>query len=128
MIRKSSYFVFAWLSIIIGVIGIFLPLLPTTPFILLAAFLFSKSSVRMHNWLITHKYLGPIIIDWEQHGAISLKAKWTSTISMLVLVTYPLLFVIDSIIIQAIVICFMLAVNLFIWTRPSKRTPVSQKT
>ena len=58
-----------WLSIITGVIGIVLPLLPTTPFILLAAACFAKSSPKFHHWLVTHKFFGPIIDNFKNgHG------------------------------------------------------------
>lgn len=56
-----------WISIILGVIGIILPLLPTTPFILLAATCFAKSSPRFHMWITQHKYFGPII-DYYRSG------------------------------------------------------------
>ena len=53
------------LCVILGVVGIFLPLLPTTPFLLLAAWLFSRSSTRFHNWLINHPKLGSFITAWQ---------------------------------------------------------------
>ena len=59
----------------LGVIGIFLPLLPTTPFILLAAWLFSRSSERFHLWLRAHKQLGPIISIWESGEGLERKVR-----------------------------------------------------
>src|SRR5690606_31846161 len=53
------------LCVALGVLGIFLPLLPTTPFLLLAAWLFMRSSPRMHQWLVQHRRLGPFIRAWE---------------------------------------------------------------
>ena len=55
--------------------GVVLPLLPTTPLVLLAAFCFSKSSPRLRAWLEDHATFGPLIVDWETHGAIAPRYK-----------------------------------------------------
>ncbi|MDX1695507.1 MAG: YbaN family protein [Ketobacteraceae bacterium] len=64
-----------WVAIVLGVIGIFLPLLPTTPFLLLAAACFARSSARFHSWLLNHKYLGPYIHLYLDGKGIPFKAK-----------------------------------------------------
>ncbi len=63
------------LSLVLGIIGIFLPLLPTTPFILLAAACFARGSEKFHHWLITHQRFGPLVRDWQAHRSIPLRAK-----------------------------------------------------
>ncbi len=68
------------LSLATGIVGIFLPLLPTTPFVLLAAFCFSRGSARCEAWLLNHPRFGPLVRDWRTHHAIPLRAKqlaWT---------------------------------------------------
>lgn len=61
-----------------GLAGIVLPLVPTTPFLLLAAYCFARSSPVLHNWLVTHPTLGKPIDDWQRHRAISRRTKVTS--------------------------------------------------
>ncbi|SOD69936.1 hypothetical protein SAMN02746062_01897 [Alysiella filiformis DSM 16848] len=65
-----------FLSILLGIIGIFLPIMPTVPFILLAAACFGRASPRFHKWLWEHKYFGPMVRNWEQKRAIPRKAKY----------------------------------------------------
>ena len=64
-----------WLSVLLGVIGIFLPVLPTTPFLLLAAACFMRSSARFYNWLVSHPRLGPWIHDYLEGQGIPLRGK-----------------------------------------------------
>lgn len=64
-----------WISLALGIIGVFVPGLPTTPFVLLAAACFSKASPRMHQWLLNHRLLGPFIRNWEKHRSLTLRTK-----------------------------------------------------
>jgi len=112
----------AFASLIVGVIGIFVPLLPTTPFLILAAFCFDKSSKKFHSWLLNHKYLGPPIQDWQKKHVIRVPYKLLATFIMLVSwivvmqkTTVPLLGK------WALSLC-LLVTGIFIWTRNSKYT------
>lgn len=64
------YLVAGIVSLALGVVGIFVPVLPTTPFVLLAAACFARSSPRFHEWLLRHRVMGPIIREWEAHRAM----------------------------------------------------------
>jgi hypothetical protein len=64
-----------WLSIVAGVVGLFLPLVPSVPFLLLAVACFARSSERFHTWLIDHNYLGPLVRDYLNSGCIPLRTK-----------------------------------------------------
>ncbi|MFN5996498.1 MAG: YbaN family protein [Paracoccaceae bacterium] len=66
----------------LGLLGVVLPVLPTTPFLLLAAGCFARSSPRLHGWLLGHPVLGPPIRNWEENGAISRPAKRLAVGSM----------------------------------------------
>ena len=70
-------------SLGLGALGVVLPLLPTTPFILLAAFAFANSSEKMHQWLLDHNVFGPLIDNWRRHGSISRAAKTATVISVI---------------------------------------------
>ncbi|MFD2207772.1 YbaN family protein [Kiloniella antarctica] len=90
-LRRICLMGLGWVCIFLGVIGIVLPLLPTTPFLLVALWAFSRSSIRFHNWLYTHKYLGPMVQDWNKFRVIPMKAKILAVTMMsasLALVTY----------------------------------------
>lgn len=66
------------LSLSLGIIGIFLPVLPTTPFLLLAATLYMRSSEKLYNWLLSHHYLGEYIRNFREYKAIPLRVKVVS--------------------------------------------------
>jgi hypothetical protein len=75
MARKYLLISLGWLSIALGTLGAFLPLLPTVPFMLLAGWCFARSSERFHQWLLNHRQFGPILRDWENNGSITRKVR-----------------------------------------------------
>ena len=79
---RALWLLGGWLALVIGLIGIFLPLLPTTPFVLLAAWCFSRGSPRVERWLLEHPRLGPLVRDWHEHRAVPLPAKQFATVMM----------------------------------------------
>lgn len=106
------------LSLGIGIVGIFLPLIPTVPLVLLAAFCFARSSQRLHEWLVTHKHFGPLIDDWQQNGAIRPRAKRMATVSIAMVFIISIVLGVPTYVL-GIQIITLSAVLLFIWTRPS---------
>ncbi len=74
-IVSSLYVSVGAISVVLGVLGIFLPLLPTTPFLLLASACFMRGSPRLNRWLHQHPTFGPILNNWHQHRAVSSTVK-----------------------------------------------------
>lgn len=72
---RLLYLVLGVLMLALGIIGAFLPLMPTTIFLILAAWFFSKSSRRLETWLLGHPVLGPTVVNWQRHGVIAPRAK-----------------------------------------------------
>jgi len=114
---RIMWFISGCICVALGAIGILLPLLPTVPFLLLAAFSFAKSSDMAHQWLINHRTFGPPIQDWRQSGAIRKPAKILSTFSILAAFIISLFLGIAwwALTLQAIVLT---CVSVFIWSRP----------
>ena len=72
---KLLWITLGWLSVGLGIAGAVLPILPTTPFMLLAAYCFAHSSPRLHAWIVNHPTFGPPVRNWQSHGAITRRAK-----------------------------------------------------
>ena len=125
MIRHSAKWLlvaFGWLSLGIGMLGVFLPLLPTTPFILLAAFFFSKGSERLHHWLVQHPKVGRYIRDWEAEQVVPPVGKYAATVTMIPLVSWAILTRDIPLVLELIMGVVMVGTLWFIWTRPSCRS------
>ncbi len=116
-VKRGLWVIGGSLSLIIGLIGIIIPLLPTTPLVILAAFCFGKSSPALHQWLSTNKYFGRYIADYQSGKGVPLRIKifavlivWTS-----VLFTFT---VIPLIYVKVFMIGVALFVTIFIFTSP----------
>ncbi|RWR00704.1 hypothetical protein ED28_17745 [[Pantoea] beijingensis] len=88
--QRILLLIIGWLAIVLGTLGIVLPLLPTTPFILLAAWCFARSSPRFHAWLLNRSWFGPYLRHWQQHRALPPKAKGRAIILILITFAFSL--------------------------------------
>ena len=114
---RWAWWLLAYLSLALGIIGIALPVLPTVPFILLSAYAASRGSRRLHDWLLAHPLMGPMIRDWHATGAVSRNAKWLAT--MMMVATAGMLFVFSPRWwLAAGVSTIMASVATWLWLRP----------
>ncbi|WP_339715981.1 YbaN family protein [uncultured Sneathiella sp.] len=90
--KKFLLLLIGWFFVALGTIGLFLPVLPTTPFLLIALWTFSQSSERFHDWLYNHRVFGPPLQDWSKHGVIPLRAKIVAVGTMAISATLVIVF------------------------------------
>ena len=123
---RMIFFILGWTFVGLGMVGVFLPVLPTTPFMLLALVMFAKSSERFHYWLYHHRVFGPPLQSWHQHRVISVKAKVLSVSMMSLSLSYVIFFSPISIWLMIVTGLFMGYGAWFVLTKPS-RIPDTKK-
>jgi uncharacterized membrane protein YbaN (DUF454 family) len=119
MSKRGIFFIFGWMALGLGFIGAFLPLLPTTPFVLLAAYLFSKSSTKWHNWLLSHPTFGSSIRDWQEHRLISKRSKVIAITAITLSFSLSLFVTSHNVYINVFLIMVAVGVIIFILSCPS---------
>ena len=119
-VTRTFFFIAGCLSFALGLIGIPLPLLPTVPFMILAAFCFAKSSVRIEKWLLDHPHFGPPIRQWRDHRSISRRGKWSATVAFVFSIAIGLYFLSWPHFMWPIIAALLSGA--WIWTRPERRT------
>ncbi|NQZ00701.1 MAG: YbaN family protein [Bdellovibrionales bacterium] len=121
MKRKNPLYIgLGFICVALGVIGIFLPIMPTVPFLLLAAWCFERGSDKLHNWIISHQTFGPPILAWQQHGVIKKRSKVIAVFFITCSFSYVLLY--RPIMIPVKILLFIIGISVitFITTRPSQ--------
>jgi uncharacterized membrane protein YbaN (DUF454 family) len=104
----------------LAALGVFLPLLPTTPFLLLAAACFAKSSQRFYAALLGNRVFGPLIRDWRAHRAIPRHAKWMAITAIVLVMGTTALFVLENPFGRAALVAFGAALCTWLWRQPSR--------
>lgn len=116
------------ISLILGVMGIFLPVLPTTPFLLLTAALYFKASPKLYEWLLNQKHLGPYIRNFREHKAIPLRAKIVSVTMLWGTLLYCAIFVAPYLWLSILFITIAIAVTIHILSyKTLKKGSINEK-
>jgi len=114
-----------WICVILGGIGVFLPVLPTTPFLLVSAWAFAKSSPRFRSWLENHRILGRYIKDWRTHKAIPFRAKILAVTMMSASMVWLIVWSgLPAILIGVVAICLICAATFILTRRTMHRESV----
>jgi len=113
--------IFGFVFLALAVVGTLLPIMPTVPFLLLAIWCFSRSSERMHHWILNLPKVGAELRAWEEQGAISKHAKVWCAIVMIGLVALPMLFRDLALWVKLAAWTITVLVLVFVWSRPLPR-------
>ena len=117
-IKNYIYIFLGLLFLVLGFIGLLLPVIPTTPFILVSVWFFARSSKKLENWLVNHKIFGKSIRDWKEKGAISKKAKMSAI--PLILFSFSTTIYFSELFYLNLFLAFLgISISTFIITRPS---------
>jgi hypothetical protein len=101
---KLVYNIAGTISLLFAFIGIILPVLPTTPFVLISAACYYKGSEKLHNWLLKNPFFGPIIMDYEKHRGMKKTTKIKALLIMWSAVLASSFFILETLLMRAIII------------------------
>ena len=104
----------------LGLIGIVLPLLPTTPFVLLATACFARGSERFHQWLLANRTFGPMVYEWERHRSLPYRTKVTAIVLMSLTMAVSIVFFVEPAWLKAALALFGVALALWMYRIPSR--------
>lgn len=123
-VARVIYLVLGVFSLSIAFVGVFLPLIPTTGPVLLAAFFFARSSERFDHWLESNALFGGIVRDWRAGVGFSVRGKSVAVAAIATTFTISILFATDSMPLRMLLILLGLSIATFVVTRPTKRLTI----
>ncbi|KUO59354.1 hypothetical protein APF79_03080 [bacterium BRH_c32] len=113
-IKKSLLLVCGWIFVVLGIIGIFLPVMPTTIFLIMAASCFAKSSEKFYRWLINHKIFGYLIKHYRENRGMPMRAKIIAILMLNLSILSSILFFVDSIYIRIMLAIIAVGVTIYL--------------
>ncbi|NIF46327.1 DUF454 family protein [Enterobacter sp. Ap-1006] len=115
--KRLILLIIGWLAVVLATLGVILPLLPTTPFLLLAAWCFARSSPRFHHWLLYRSWFGSYLRHWQTHRAMPRGAKPKAI--LFILVTFALsLWLVKIVWVRILLLVILCALLIFMWRIP----------
>lgn len=115
--KRTILIIIGWLAVVLATLGVVLPLLPTTPFLLLAAWCFARSSPRFHHWLLYRSWFGSYIRHWQDHRALPPGAKPRALI--FIVITFAVsLYLVNILWVRLLLLLMMCALLFFMWRMP----------
>ena len=126
-ITKRFLVICGFLSVGLGIAGMFLPLLPTTPFLLLAAVCFAKSSKKAHAWLLTNRWCGEYIRNYQENKGIALRHKIISLSLLWVTIGYSIFFIVHYLWLKALLFAIAVGVTVHILRMKTCETKFDKK-
>lgn len=117
-LKRWLFLIGGFVSLTVGAIGVVVPLLPTTPLVILAAYFFARSSPQMHQRLLDSRVFGPLIHDWTEHRSIPLRAKILA-VSMIVLFGSFAIWLLDPLWARLALGLFFVCIIAWLLTRPT---------
>ena len=123
---RTLFNVAGTLALGLGLVGIFLPLLPTTPFVLLAAACYARGSERFHQWLLANRTFGPMVYEWEQHRSLPYRTKITAIVLMNMTMAISIVFFVRPVWLKVVLALFAIGLAIWMYRIPSRDRPVKE--
>ena len=114
-IKNGFLIAIGWFFVVLAIIGVLLPILPTTPFLILALAFFSKSSPRFHKMLLDNKWFGASLKQWEQNKTLSRKTKYKASVLIVITFAISIGLLYGRVKLQFMLVGIALVLLLFIW-------------
>ena len=118
---RALFLIAGLVSLGLGIAGAFLPVLPTTPLVLLAAACFARSYRPFHEWLIAHRLFGPMVREWHEHRSIAYRVKLTAITMMAVSLGASIVFFVEPAWLKAALAAFGVALGAWMYRLPSRK-------
>ncbi|HHL41333.1 MAG TPA: DUF454 domain-containing protein [Candidatus Bathyarchaeota archaeon] len=118
-VKKYIYLIVGSLALVAGIIGVFLPILPTTPFVLLSAWCFFRSSDKLYKWVINNETFGPTIMNYQQGKGITQKTRIRAIVMMWATISFSAYFFVSNLYVIGIMYLVAISVSVYLYRLPT---------